>query len=210
MPTTRANRQRIPFENREHHADARSVDGTQPPVDLDQLRDLTLQKIGRSCVNFAKMEGLLRVIVTNARVSAPASGIATVFATRQKAFRRTSMGALTEAAADALHLPAPPPPEDLTESWFRFEVSLADGGSVRNEWRAVMRNVVRERNRLLHQRLAEWNSYSAESCRALCADLDDQRERMRQPHEHLIAVVRNIRQLQSEAVLALRSEFELE
>lgn len=81
---------------------------------------------------------------------------------------------------------------------------------MRNEWRKVMREVVRERNQLLHRRLAQWNPDSVESCRELCAELDAQRERMREPHEHLRSLVRGILEARSEAAQALRTQFELE
>lgn len=180
------------------------------PEDLDALRELTLHKVGRNCVNFARMESCLRFIASQATLSAPASDVAAVLAKQVKKHKKAGMGTLADVAAEVLHSPASPPPENLTVPWYRFEVSLADGGSSRNEWRRVMRGVVRERNQLLHRRLAEWDSDSVESCRELCAELDAQRERMREPHEHLRSLVRGILEARSEAAQALRSQSGLE
>ena len=57
-----------------------------------------------------------------------------------------------------------------------------------------MRKVVRDRNALIHKMLSSWDPHSIESCRALCDELDAQRERIRPAYEHLESIARAIRE----------------
>jgi hypothetical protein len=160
---------------------------------MEETRNLTLQKIGRNVVNFQKIEAMLRFILTVTNFSGPLPKAQSHLKRRSKNVRRQSMGKLAATAAKALHSDAPGTPPDVKEAWISLSFSLKDGGS-RIEWRAAMRHVVKERNRLIHQMVASWNPHAVESCTALCEELDQQRERMIPAYKHLESVVSAIRE----------------
>jgi hypothetical protein len=146
------------------------MDDTKNGEEMERLRDLTLQKIGRNCVNFANMEQMLRLM-------------------RQTSFvhqlRRHQVRQRPGSGSRCRSLRAGP-----------FETNGEASCA------ALCENETSFSNR----RLAEWNPYSTESCRALCAELDEQRERLRQPHEHLISIVRGMREAQKGLAAALGAE----
>ncbi|MGB5079949.1 MAG: hypothetical protein WBO23_04310 [Burkholderiales bacterium] len=164
---------------------------------ISDARDLTLQKIGRNVVNFQKMEAMLKFILKVANFAAPISKGLEHFETQAKLHRTKPMGHLVDLAAKALHGEAPSVPKDAREVWVTHSVSLSDGSQLK-EWRKEFRRIVRERNSLIHRRLATWNPGSIESCRSLCEELDAQRERIRPAYEHLESVVKVIRETHEE------------
>jgi hypothetical protein len=166
------------------------------PHESDTLaaRDLTLQKIGRNVVNFQKMEAMLKFVLTFSNFSAPISKMQEHLETQFRRLRRKSMGNLVHGAAKALHSETLATPPDAVEPWITHSLSLAESGSELLDWRREMRKVVRERNALIHKMLSSWNPHSIDSCRALCDELDAQRERILPAYEHLESIAKALRE----------------
>lgn len=156
-------------------------------------REQALQKIGRNLVNFQRMEGMLKFILTVTGTSGPPSETANILRARERATRTAPMGALVEQLARSLLTTPPPAPPEAREAWLSHSISFEGGATEARDWRRQMRAVVRERNRLVHHMLAGFDPGSLESCTALIVELDAQRERVRGSHEELIAMVDLIR-----------------
>jgi hypothetical protein len=161
-------------------------------------RDTALQKVGRNVVNFQKMEAMLKFILVFSNFSTPISRTKEHLAKRARRVRKIPMGVLVTEASKALHDEPPPGPEDPQEIWFSHSFTLGDGHSDPRMWRKAMRDVVKERNKLIHLMLASFNPSSIESCNALCAALDEQRERIIPAYEHLQSIVAAIRETHKE------------
>jgi hypothetical protein len=166
--------------------------------DISATRDLALSKVGRNVVNFQKMEAMLKFILKVANFSVPISGVQQHLNTQTTRLQSQPMGQLVESAAKNLHAERPAPLPDVKEIWLTYSISLSEGGSQLHEWRREMRNVVRERNNLIHRMLASWDPHSIDSCHALCEALDAQRERILRAYEHLESIVRAIRESHEE------------
>ena len=169
--------------------------------DSTAAQDVTLQKIGRNVVYFQKMEAMLKFILTVTNFAAPISAAQEHLAARANSLRRKPMGDLVEAAAKGLHNQPPAVPSDAKEVWVTHSLSLSEGGSRMPDWRREMRRVVKERNALIHQMVASWDPRSLDSCRALCKELDAQRERTLPAYEHFQSIVKAIRESQLEMKL---------
>ena len=178
--------------------------GVMPPkLEASAARDETLRKIGRNVANFQKMEVMLKFVLATSNFSTSISKAKEHLETRVKDLRKASLGTLVEDGAKALHSEAPAIPPDTMEPWFAHSFSLVESGSELVEWRREMRRVVRERNALIHTMLTSWNPHSVESCRALCEELDAQRERTRPAYEHLQSVAIAIRESHLEIARAV-------
>jgi hypothetical protein len=168
------------------------------PADLLAMRDLALQKIGRNLVNFQRMEAMLKFVLKFGSISVPISKLAPHLNAADRSLRRKPMGTLVDRAAEALHGEPPPGPSDLKEVWITYSFTLEGEGASADTWRKAMRVVVKERNRLVHRTAAECNLTSIESCRALCDELDAQRERIVSSYQHLESLVRAIKESHEE------------
>jgi hypothetical protein len=162
------------------------------------VRDAALQKIGRNVVNFQKMEAMLKFILTFSNFAAPITQTGKHLTNQAKRVRSISMGVLVNQASKALQDERPPMPQDPKEIWVSHSFTFEDGNSDPRMWRKVMREVVRERNKLIHQMLASFNPSSIESCNVLCAVLDEQRDRIVPAYEHLQSIVKAIRESHKE------------
>jgi hypothetical protein len=161
-------------------------------IAVSEARDLALQKIGRNVVNFQKMEAMLKFLLKFADFSAPISKGREHLEAQEKRHRTKPMGHLVELAAKALHGATPSVPTNISEAWVTYSISLGDGSQAQ-QWRKEFRRVVRERNALIHKMLVAWSPESIESSRALCEDLDAQRDRIMTAYRHLESVVKAIR-----------------
>jgi hypothetical protein len=163
-------------------------------LSIEELRDLTLQKIGRNVVHFQKMEAMLKFLLTFSDLHSPIDGIESQIAQRIALFEKTSMGRLVEKGVDALYPEAITSSQPLTsESTCSVSISLEGGKDAARMWRSAMMAVVKERNRLIHQMLAGFDPQSAESCDRLCRELDAQRESILQSYANLESLVSAIK-----------------
>jgi hypothetical protein len=166
--------------------------------DIIAARDMTLQKIGRNVVNFQKMEAMLRYILVAANFSVPLAEVHKHLESEKQRIRKYPLGNLTEEAAKVLHSVAKKAPADIDEIWISSSFELGSGGSKLSDWRREMRRVVRERNELIHRMLASWNPNSIDSSRKLCAELDEQRERILSAYNHLESIAVAMRESHQE------------
>jgi len=166
--------------------------------ELAAARNEALQKIGRNLVNFQRMEAMLRFILGFAGLSGSAAGTADLLRARQRESRKASMGTLVDRTGRSFDMPAPGAPPGAKQPWISHSISFQESPEAARDWRREMRAVVRERNRLVHHMLSDFDPGSAESCRTLAGELDAQRERIRRTFDQLVAMVGLIRQAAAE------------
>jgi hypothetical protein len=165
--------------------------------DVENVRNVVLQKIGRNVVNFQKMEAMLKFVLAFGEVNGPLSEIRGQVADRVMAFSRMPMGRLVEEAGRGLFRTSPPDvsvPASSTEITVTVSFSLEGGNDEAKVWKSAMREVVEERNRLIHQMLAGFDLSSKQSCEDLCMALDAQRDRFDSEYRHLQSLVQTIRE----------------
>ena len=145
----------------------------------DDLRNEALRKIGRNIVNLQKMERALKLLVVGSDVKGYISELKGVYQNRLASVERLSMGKLADNIIDILYSPADEnadSPDDLKEAWVSFGFRIEGGAEQKKATKKALSLVVKERNKLVHQMLGEFDSASVESCRALIDLLDKQQE----------------------------------
>ena len=165
--------------------------------DVETLRDLALQKIGRNVVDFQKMEAMLKFVLAFSEVKGPLSNVGGQVADRIVSFSRMPMGRLVDEAGRGLYGTSPSEssaPGLSTETTVTVSFSLEGGQDEARVWKSAMMKVVAERNRLIHQMLASFDPSSKQSCEELCIALDAQRERFDSEYRHLESLVHAIRE----------------
>ena len=161
---------------------------------VENLRNVTLQKIGRNVVNFQKMEAMLKFVVAFSDIRGPLDGIESQITKRIALFAKMPMGRLVEEGVDGLYPEVNTPFQPSASAGaISVSFSLEGGEDEARMWKSAMMAVVKERNRLIHQMLVDFDPQSVKSCERLCTELDAQRESILQSYAHLESLVSAIR-----------------
>lgn len=142
-----------------------------------KLKEEALRKIGRNVVNFQKIEAMLKQLIVDSNLKGPVREIKARLEDKKNSIDRHSMGTLTReyfkmfsAKASDFH----DYPEDREEPWMSFSVSIENEEGTIPQQRRAFSFMVSERNRLIHQMLANFDPDSIDSCQKLIIDLDKQ------------------------------------
>ncbi len=144
---------------------------------MNELRDIALQKIGRNVVNFQKIEGMLKLIISRNNFSAPVSKIAEVLEERKKTVSKKSLGTLTSQYFQLFsqkNQKNNDVPSDKNEAWISLSVKMESESGTLPQKKHTFSFLVSERNRLIHQMLVTFNPDSEDSCAELIKELDEQ------------------------------------
>jgi hypothetical protein len=157
-----------------------------------QARTNTIfQKVGRNVVNLQRLEQRFKQLQA-LQVSAPAKVFEQALDSRKKALAKQTLGALTQQAVDNF-IPAERAQSQfdnlITELWLTFSIQLEEG--VAQSLRTQLKEVVDERNELIHHMFGGFDPQSAESCAALEAKLDGQ-------SAHITEVFRCVQEISDE------------
>jgi hypothetical protein len=145
----------------------------------DDLRNEVLRKIGRNIVNLQKMERALKLLVVLSDLSGHVSELEGIYQNRLADVEKLTMGRLADNIIDILYSPHDSnaaAPDDSKETWVSFGFRIGGGAEQKKAIKKALSLMVKERNRLVHKLLGEFDSASVESCRALIVLLDQQQE----------------------------------
>jgi hypothetical protein len=150
--------------------------------DLTSAQKEVQQKVGRNLMRLQYMERMLKFLLALSVFEAPLSKFQTEFASHIKKISRLPMGYLVGNVAKGVFLPkvvpAAPDSQAVKEITMRFEFGLEDSGHLMKEWRRQQKEIVRERNKLVHRFLDDCDLSTIQGCQAASFQLDHQRERM--------------------------------
>jgi hypothetical protein len=175
-------------------------------IRLADARNEVLRKIGRNLVNFQRMEAMLKLLHAQQIISGAISDLPKIAATAKKVASKLPMGRLAEEFARSAYSSGETGVDhasDVASATFSFRIEADPAFAV--ERKKALRAVVRERNKLVHQRLASFDPNSLESCETLGIALDEQDERVRPEFEVLSAIVLALRECAHEVVECLDS-----
>ena len=163
------------------------------PLAVTVARDEAYQKIGRNVVLLQKMEAMLKALLTVSSYSHPVSKLSENVSKRASEIGAYTLGQAVERAAKALKAKPPAPPGySITEPWISFSISFEGKAWGINDWRKEMRQVVKDRNHLIHQAAASLNPNSFESCKALSVEVDKQWNRVQPAYNELSVMYSSI------------------
>lgn len=180
-------------------------------TNLDELRNLALQKIGRNLVNLQKMEAMLKLLVSLNQGPIPVSRFKQSLEKRVENVSRMTMGRVAQEAARLLFKTSESQQaemEVITEAELSHSIRIEGADSGVDAWEREMLDVVAERNGLAHKMLVSFDPNSAECCERLAIALDEQRARYLPKYEHLSSLLNAYREVLPEIAGALAHDME--
>ena len=173
---------------------------------INGLRDIAFQKIGRNVVNLQRFERMLKLIIVRSNVSGYASELAKIHQNKTQDTNYRTLGSLVKEFFNTVYSKDNPfsdgPAEALNEIWMSHAFRIQSNGDSISERERELREVVEERNLLIHHWLAEVDFESVDQCQDLISRLDAQDDRLKPHYESLMLQLGNIREA-LEAVLKL-------
>lgn len=161
-------------------------------IELPDLRNEVLRKIGRNVVNFQKMEGMLKLLNSLNCVSGSLSDIQEIVAKNSSSVERQPMGRLADAFIREVYSDGSKNidvQKDTHDVSFSFSFRIDTAPELVKERQRALSSVVAERNKLIHQSLAKFDPNSIDSCVELDAILDDQHAKIWPEFEILRSMV---------------------
>ena len=178
-------------------------------TDLDEARNEVLRKVGRNVVNFQKIEAMLKHLLVHGNVKGCASDLQRLQAQSAASLAKQPMGKLADAFVKSTYsrrASSDVGPEDLTEAWFSSSLQVESDRDFAKEKKRALKVVVEERNKLIHQMLAQFNASSLDSCKKLSAELDEQNARIIPEYKFFQSLVGALTDAQKELIRYLASE----
>lgn len=144
---------------------------------LERVRSEALQKVGRNVVNYAKIEAALKLLLAAINIAGSPKELLKKQQHSIKVNRKKSLGEIVMLFAKSLEREADNPmriPETLGEIHISLSFGIEDDKDSRKKFQKSLKELVRDRNDLIHRRLAELDGTSARSYKILIEYLDSQ------------------------------------
>jgi hypothetical protein len=154
---------------------------SEPDADIKAVRDEALRRIGRNVVLFQELEGILKFLAAAQHPSMPLSKVKATREGRAESSRVRTLGQVAGQIVEELFTDSDgdsSAPAKITEPWLAFSFRITGDLAEVEESRKSLKALIEERNDLVHHLLPRWNLRDADSCHALCAELDEQRRRI--------------------------------
>lgn len=148
---------------------------------LETIRSEALRKLGRNVVNFARLESGLKTLLASVNISGAPRELLKIKQSRIRVNRTKTLGEVARLFSSSLVGEEKSPeciPERLDKPHFSVSLTIQDDKGSSQHFRHSLRKLVRERNCLIHHRLAELDSTSVASYRSLIEYLDEQQPRI--------------------------------
>lgn len=148
-------------------------------VDIETIRSEALRKVGRNVVNFARLESGLKILLSLC-ISGTPKELKKKKRRRIQENRTKTLGELAMQFSSSLakgQKGLEDIPENLDDIHISLSFSVGDDKGSRN-FRKSLVELVKDRNDLIHHRLAELDSTSVDSYRMLVEYLDEQQKRI--------------------------------
>jgi hypothetical protein len=164
------------------------------------IRDEALRKIGRNVVLFQELENILKFLASAQHPSMPLSVAMRTRESRAASIRVKTLGQVAGQVVDELFSSpdTSSAPDEITEPWLTFSYRIEGDPVELEKNRKALESLIDERNELVHHLLSRWDPRDAESCRALSAELDEQRLRIIAEIERYRAFANTVREMARE------------
>jgi len=144
---------------------------------LEKVRSEALQKVGRNVVNYAKIEAALKLLLAAINIAGSPKELLKKQKHSIKVNRKKPLGEIVMLFNRSLEREAENPmriPETLDEIHISLSFSIEDDKDSRKKFQKSLKELVKDRNDLIHRRLAELDGTSARSYKILIEYLDGQ------------------------------------
>jgi hypothetical protein len=151
------------------------------PIDIEVVRTEALRKLGRNIVNFSKIEGILKYLLSVSQIEGLSTSTRNQFVDNYKRFRKHTLGTLVGKLHDTVlgDDSQSKPQLDSSELGMSlsFKVTYSDSDFL-NAQKQDLSDIVLERNNLIHEYLAPLDTSSIEEYYKLISLLDEQNPRL--------------------------------
>lgn len=174
-----------------------------------ELLDVAFRKIGRNLVNFQQFERALKLIIVRSDLRGYASEAAKILRDKDKDIDRKPLGWLVKNFFETLYSnPSSQdgPAQERDEAWMSISLRIKSNKESIRRRRRQLRELVKERNLLVHRLLPDFDPESAESCEKLICRLDEQVDRMQPHYESLRGIIGNMQAAQEKILKLLEAE----
>ena len=141
------------------------------PIDIEVVRTEALRKLGRNIVNFSKIEGTLKYLLSVTQIEGLSTSTRNQLVDNYESFRKDTLGRLVWKLHDTVLV------DDSQSKPQLFKVTYSDSDFL-NAQKQALSDIVLERNKLIHQDLALLNTSSIEDYYKLISLLDEQNPRL--------------------------------
>ncbi len=141
------------------------------PIDIEVVRTEALRKLGRNIVNFSKIEGILKYLLSVTQIEGLSTSTRNQLVDNYESFRKDTLGRLVWKLHDTVLV------DDSQSKPQLFKVSYSDSDCLNAQKQALL-DIVAERNKLIHQDLAPLDTSSIEDYYKLISLLDEQNPRL--------------------------------
>ena len=176
---------------------------------LKELRDVAFRKIGRNLVNFQQLELALKFIIVRSDLRGYASEAAKVLRDKEKVVDRKALGWLVKdffKTVHSNHSSNHGPGDERDEAWMSISLKIDANKDVIRDRKHQLRQLVKERNLLVHRLLANFDPDSVESCEKLIRLLDEQVDRLVPQYQTLMGIIENMQRAQQEIMKPFEAE----
>jgi len=151
------------------------------PIDIEVVRTEALRKLGRNIVNFSKIEGVLKYLLSVTQIDGLSTSTRNRFVDNYERFRKHTLGTLVGKLHDTVlgDDRQSKPQLDSSELGMSlsFKVTYGDSDFL-NAQKQALSDIVLERNKLIHEYLAPLDTSSIEDYYKLISLLDEQNPRL--------------------------------
>ena len=176
---------------------------------IKELRDVAFRKIGRNLVNFQKLELALKFIIVRSDLRGYASEAAKVLRDKEKVVDRKALGWLVQDFFKTVysnHSCDDGPSDERDEAWMSISLRIESNENSIRDRRRQLRELVKERNLLVHRLLTNFDPNTVESCENLIQQLDEQADRLIPHYQSLMGIIENMQRAQQEIMKHLEGE----
>ena len=175
----------------------------------NELRDIAFRKIGRNVVNLQRFERMLKFIIVRSNVQGYVSELVKIHQDRTKETSQKTLGLLVKEFLDTVYSTDDPfsdRPDELNDIWMSYAFRVQASADSISKRERELREVVDERNALIHHWLAEVDFNSVDECKELISRLDAQHDRLKPHIESLMHQLGNMRAAQEEVRERIEAE----
>lgn len=174
-----------------------------------EARNEAFRRLGRNLYLIQLIEHQLKHLVVHVAVDGHAGNLAERIATKSKRARKASMGTLTSQFTSIVFSDKEPDraePRDPTRAWYSFRFRIAADEQLVQQRKRELRQLVRERNRLIHTVAADIRPDDTDKWIGLGVFLDEQRAKLVAEHENLRLLIKDLAEMAQQSAQAIELE----
>ena len=179
------------------------------PSRVDRSKDAALQMVGRTVVNFQRLEHNLKLAARLCPLRGTIHKVQRDISKRHESASTLTLGQAIQAWLEYCYSPPSTNQEtpDLFDVSVQISFSLESDPASQAQHAEALGALLRARNELIHSKLATFEWESAEACDALVADLKQVNTSISEQIEYTSALLKAIAELHKEHAEAIALQF---